>query len=76
MGVTLCTEDAALSLCPRLALCGAEDISMGAVVATSCQKTPRILGAMETTVRERPDKPDWMRVAKQRLDKVNTKNRA
>lgn len=48
---------------------------MGAV-ATSCERTPRILGTMETTVQERLDKPDWIRVAKQRLDKVNTKKRA
>lgn len=31
---------------------------MGAVVATSCERTYRILGAMETTVEERLDKPD------------------
>lgn len=47
---------------------------MGAVVATSCERTPRILGTMETTVQERLDKPVWIRVAK--LDKVNTKKRA
>lgn len=49
---------------------------MGAVVATSCERTSRILGAMETTVQERLDKSDWIRVAKQRLDKVNTKKGA
>ena len=69
-------EDASLSRCPCLALCRAERIYMGAVVATSCERTSRILEAMETTVQERLDKYDWIRVAKQRLDKVNTKEGA
>lgn len=44
---------------------------MGAVVTTSCERTPRIFGSLDTTVQERLDKPVWIRVAK--LDKVNTK---
>ena len=65
-----------MSQCPCLALCRAGGIYMGAVVATSCERTPRILGAMETTMQERLDKPGWIRVANQRLDKVSTKKRA
>jgi len=67
---------ASLSRCPCLALCRAKGIYAGAAVATSCERTPKILGTMETTVQERLDKPDWIRIAKQRLDKVNTKKRA
>lgn len=46
---------------------------MGAVVAISCERIPRILGAQETTAQKRLDKADGIRVAKQKLDKVNTK---
>lgn len=49
---------------------------MGTMVAISCERTPRILGALETTAQETLDKPDGIRVAKQKLDKVTTKKRA